>query len=302
MDEHEKEKLFDDLKRFHKSNVKRLRDESKRIRHAIINMIGYGEGKAGHLGGSCSIADIISVLYYDQMYHDPDDPSMPDRDRLILSKGHAVLAQYAALAECGYFLTKELSTVKLYGSRLQGHPDKNKTPGIEANTGSLGQGLSIGLGMALGLRLSKIPAQVYVIIGDGELAEGQIWEAAMAAAAYKVGNLIVILDDNKIQATGAAKDILDLGDINAKWEAFGWRVMDIDGHNVEHIINAISFAKIYVEGPILIHAHTIKGKGVSFAENSAAFHNAAITKEQFDQAHEDIDRVVKRAYRKKSEG
>ena len=197
------------------TTVQQLRREAAGIRHAIVDMIGYGDGKTGHLGGSCSAADIVAALYFSQLRHNPQDPQMPERDRFLLSKGHAALAQYAALAACGYFPPSELGRVKCLGSMLQGHPDKTKTPGIEANTGSLGQGLSIGLGMAMGLRMDQIPAQVFVMMGDGELAEGQIWEAAMAASAYRAGNLVGILDENGVQATAPVAKVLPLGDVGA---------------------------------------------------------------------------------------
>ncbi|MGE5613812.1 MAG: transketolase [Bacillota bacterium] len=269
-----------------------LKEKAKAIRHDIIDMVGCEKGKVGHLGGSCSIADIVAVLYFHKMKHDPANPRSEDRDRFLLSKGHAALAQYAALAECGYFSREHLKKVKEYNSILQGHPDMTKTPGIEANTGSLGQGLSIGLGMALGLKSNGSKRKVYVILGDGELAEGQVWEAAMAAANYHADNLIAIVDHNKVQATGAIKDRMDIGDVKSKWEAFGWNVIEIDGHDMESICNALYEADKSSEKPVLILANTIKGKGVLFAEGRAEFHNGPLTPEQFKQAHEDIDRML----------
>lgn len=184
-----------------------------------------------------------------------------------------------------------MKSVKDYNSILQGHPDMTRTPGIEANTGSLGQGLSIGLGMALGLRSNGSKRKVYVVLGDGELAEGQVWEAAMAAAGYHAGNLVAIVDHNKVQATGIIKDRMDIGDVKSKWEAFGWRVIEIDGHDMESICNALDEADNSSKKPVMILAHTIKGKGVPFAEGKAEFHNGLLTPEQFRQAHEDIDRM-----------
>ncbi|MGI6669895.1 MAG: transketolase [Acetivibrionales bacterium] len=266
-----------------------LKEKAKAIRHGIVDMVGCERGKAGHLGGSCSIADVVAVLYFRKMKHDPANPKAEDRDRFVLSKGHAALAQYAALAECGYFSREHFKRIKEYNSILQGHPDMTKTPGVEANTGSLGQGLSIGLGMALGLKSKGSKRKVYVVIGDGELAEGQIWEAAMAAANYQTDNLVAIIDYNKVQATGIIKDRMDIGDIKAKWEAFGWNVIEIDGHDIESICNALDEADNSSKKPVAILMHTIKGKGVLFAEGKAEFHNAPLTPEQFRQAHEDID-------------
>src|SRR5690554_3413050 len=255
------------------------------IRGNILETIGVG--KKGHVGGSMSSADLVTALYFYKMHYDANNPDDPDRDRFIFSKGHSVLAQYAALAEAGYFPKAELKKTKTLGSILQGHPEKH-TPGIEANTGSLGQGLSIGLGMALGGKLDKRSYKVYVIVGDGELAEGQIWEAVMAANNFKVDNLVAIIDSNKIQATGLIAERYDSGDIKAKFAASGWEVFEIDGHNMAEIVETLD-ATDHVKGkPSVLIAHTIKGKGVSFAENKASFHNAGLTEEQFKQAKEEI--------------
>lgn len=262
--------------------IRELEEQAKQLRRNVIECIGVGV--AGHLGGSFSSADIVSALYFYKMKHDPKDPKMPDRDRFLLSKGHVAILQYAALAEAGYFSKDELKHSKELGSMLQGHPDYLKTPGIEAGTGSLGQGLSIGLGMALGLRMDNISAKVYVLIGDGELCEGQIWEAAMAAAAYKATNLIGIVDANRLQATGPIKDRMDTGDICAKWLAFGWDVIEIDGHDMKQIVKALDKAAQATERPTVIIAHTVKGKGLSFAENVPGFHNGMLAQEQYDQA------------------
>lgn len=274
------------------SQVSYLKEKAKVLRHGIIDMIGCEKGSVGHLGGSCSIADVVAVLYFHKMKHDPANPKAKDRDRFLLSKGHAALAQYAALAECGYFPKEELARVKNYGTMLQGHPDMTRTPGVEANTGSLGQGLSFGLGMALGLKSNGSDRKVYVILGDGELAEGQVWEAAMAAANFHVDNLVAIVDNNMVQATGNIKDRMDIGDIKAKWEAFGWEVVEIDGHNIIEICGALDKADINSQKPFMILAHTIKGKGILFAEGKAAFHNAGLTPDQYRQAHADIDNMV----------
>ena len=266
-----------------------IQEKAKSFRHAIVDMIGGECGKVGHLGGSCSSADIVAALYFYKMRHDPKNPKDPKRDRFLLSKGHAALVQYAALAEAGYFDREELKRVKSLGAMLQGHPDMNKTPGIEASTGSLGQGLSIGLGMALGLRQDQSDSKVFVIMGDGEMAEGQIWEAAMAAANFRVDNLIGIVDRNLVQATGPVAERMYTGDLKAKWEAFGWYVIELDGHNMDEICDSLDKAYTIKDKPVLLLANTIKGKGVLFAEGKAEFHNGALSPEQYVQAHKDID-------------
>jgi transketolase len=251
------------------------------LRADVVKMIGVG--KAGHLGGSCSLAEIVAALYFSKMHFDPKAIHDPDRDRFIVSKGHAVLIQYAALVELGVIPREEISKVKTLEGKLQGHPDM-MTPGMEAVTGSLGQGLSIANGMALSLRLMKSPARVYVVLGDGELAEGQLWEAAMASAKFKVDNLTAILDRNHIQATGPTKEIFDIPDVEAKFRAFGWNVISANGHDVAAVMNAIDEAAAVKGMPSIIVADTVKGKGVSFAENTAAFHNGIMSQEQYDKA------------------
>jgi transketolase len=252
------------------------------IRSRVIEMVGVG--MAGHIGGSLSAAEIVAALYGYKMQHDPSAPDCPTRDRFVMSKGHAVLAQYAALAEFGYFPLAELKKVKALGAMLQGHPDLRRTPGIEANTGSLGQGLSIALGMALGLRVDASANRVYCLVGDGEIAEGQIWEAAMAAANFKLDNLVAIIDCNKIQATDTIIKRFNTNPVAAKWEAFGWKVMEVDGHDVKQICDALDQAGQVKQMPVAIVAHTIKGKGIAFAENTAAYHNAMLTEEQYKLA------------------
>lgn len=271
-----------------KEQIKAVEEKALHLRNDIVDIIGVG--KVGHLGGSCSSADVVAALYFHKMKVDPKNPKAKDRDRFLLSKGHAALVQYAALAEAGYFPKEELKKVKTLGSMLQGHPDMTKTPGVEANTGSLGQGLSIANGMALGLRLDGSKNKVYVIIGDGELAEGQIWEAAMASANFKIDNLVAIVDRNRLQATGAVKDRFNTNPIVQKWEAFGWNVIEIDGHNVEQIIDAFDRADEVKGKPTVIIAETIKGKGISFAENNAAFHNGSMTQEQYETAKSDLEK------------
>lgn len=269
------------------NKVEELRKKAIVIRENILETIGVD--KKGHVGGSMSSADIVTALYFYKMNHDSKNPDNPDRDRFIFSKGHSVLAQYAALAECGYFSKKELKNTKTFGSILQGHPEI-RTPGIEANTGSLGQGLSLGLGIALGGKLDKRDYNVYVILGDGELAEGQVWEAITAANNFKVDNLVAILDSNKVQATGPI-DRYDLGDIKGKFKASGWEVFEIDGHNMAEIVEALDATDIIKGKPSVIIANTIKGKGVSFAENKASYHNAKLTEVQYNQAKKDIANI-----------
>ena len=253
-----------------------------KIRSRVIEMIGIG--KTGHIGGSMSVAEILAALYGYKMRHDPKVPACPTRDRFVMSKGHAALAQYAALAEFGYFPIEELSKVKTLGAMLQGHPDLRLTPGIEANTGSLGQGLSIAAGMALGLRLDGYGSRIYCIVGDGEIAEGQIWEAAMAASNFKLDNLIVFVDYNKIQATDRVEKRFNSNPMACKWEAFGWKVLEIDGHDTRQICEALDNAEQIKGVPTAIVAHTVKGKGIPFAEDTAAFHNGSMTEDQYNLA------------------
>ncbi|WP_291637312.1 transketolase [Clostridium sp.] len=269
-----------------KETIKNIEEKGLQLIEDIVDIIGVG--KVGHLGGSCSCAHVVAALYFYKMNLDPENPKYEDRDRFLLSKGHAALVQYAALAEAGFFPKEELKKVKCLGAMLQGHPDITKTPGVEANTGSLGQGLSIANGMALGLRLDGKKSRVYVVIGDGEMAEGQIWEAAMAASNFKIDNLVAIVDRNRIQATGAVVDRFNTNPIVPKWEAFGWNVIVIDGHDVTQIIEALDSAEKVKGKPTVIIAETIKGKCISFAENKAAFHNGSMTTEQYATAKGDI--------------
>lgn len=263
-----------------------LTAKAQLLRRDVI--ISIGVGVAGHVGGSCSAADIMAALYFYKMKHDPKNPKRPDRDRLLLSKGHVAILQYAALAECGYFPVDDLKHTKELGFHLQGHPDVIKTPGIEAGTGSLGQGLSIGLGMALGQRLQGIPARTYVLCGDGELAEGQIWEAALAAVNFKADNLVAIVDHNKLQAMGRIEDRFNTMPLIPKWKGFGWNVIEIDGHNMEQILTALDEAETVKGVPTVIIASTVKGKGVSFAENVVSYHNGTLTEETYRQALDEL--------------
>ena len=244
----------------------------------IIRMLTHAG--SGHPGGSLSVIDLVTTLMFDRMRHDPKRPDWPDRDRLILSKGHAVPALYAAMARAGYFPEERLITLRKLGSPLQGHPDRVALPGIEAATGSLGQGLSIATGMALGLRSAGSPARVYCIMGDGEIQEGQVWEAAMAAPqlgqpAHPLDNLVAILDYNRIQLDDFVAKIRDLEPLVAKWKAFGWPVIEIDGHDTAQIKKALDEAEATRGVPTFIVAHTVKGKGVPFMENNVEWHGKA---------------------------
>ena len=269
------------------SEICRLQAKAVQVRANILDMIP--PGKVGHLGGSMSIADVVAALYFHHM-RAFDDPKNPQRDRLIFSKGHAVLAQYACLAELGYFSRDEFAHVKTLNGLLQGHPDMG-TPGIEAVTGSLGQGLSVSLGMALALRLDNNPARVYCVLGDGEMAEGQIWEAAMAASAYGADNLCAILDYNGIQATDTTDKVFPIPHVKEKWRAFGWATLEIDGHDMEAILKALDQARETQGQPTMIIAHTVKGKGIDFAENKAQFHNAAMDAAQYRAAWACVERM-----------
>ena len=266
--------------------ARELRAIAHKLRCNVLEMIGVG--KAGHWGGSVSLAETLAVLYFHSMRVDRANPKNPERDRLLLSKGHAALIQYAALCELGFFPRSELQRVKTLDGLLQGHPDLS-VPGIEAVTGSLGQGLSLGVGMALALRLDKKANRVFVVMGDGEQSEGQLWEAAMAASNFKVDNLTAFIDWNKIQATGRTEDIFNIPQLDQKWRAFGWEVISTDGHDVDKIIAAINQAKTVKGKPTLVILDTVKGKCLSFAENTAAYHNGSFDKEKYAQAMAELD-------------
>jgi transketolase len=266
--------------------IEQLESIAKSIRREIVQMIGFG--KTGHFGGACSLSEIVTVLYFHKMKHDPKFPKMVDRDRFLLSKAHSAPVQYAALAEAGYFPKEVLGTLKKIGSVLQGHPDMLKVPGIEANTGSLGQGLSIAAGIAAAGKIDKLDYKTYCVIGDGEMAEGQIWEAAMAASFYKLDNLIAILDRNGLQATGCIAERFNTSPVFQKWESFGWHVIECNGHDIKELIEVFYKADQVKGKPVMVIASTIKGKGISFAENNVAFHNGAMTREQFELALKEL--------------
>jgi len=256
----------------------RLEAIARECRVQILRMLTHAG--SGHPGGSLSVIDILTTLYFGRLRHDPKRPDWPERDRVVLSKGHAVPALYTVLAKAGYFPEKQLITLRKLGSPLQGHPDRTALPGIEAATGSLGQGLSISLGLALGLKLSGSAARVYCVLGDGEIQEGQVWEAAMSAPklgqpGHPLDNLVVILDYNKIQLDNFVTKILDLEPVLAKWQSFGWPVLEIDGHDVTQIGKALDQAEATRGVPTFVVAHTVKGKGVSFMENDPEWHGKA---------------------------
>ena len=257
------------------------------MRINILKMVT--EAKSGHPGGSLSAADIMTVLYFGVMNIDPSNLMWPDRDRLVLCKGHAAPVLYAALAQRGFFPMEELMTLRKVNSNLQGHPDMRKTPGVEASTGSLGQGLSIACGMAMAGKLDFKNYRVYAIIGDGELAEGQVWEAAMAASHYKLDNLTAILDYNGLQIDGCVRDIMCSAPVREKWEAFGWEVREIDGHNFEEIESGLAWADAVKGKPAMLIAHTVKGKGVSFMENEVDWHGKAPNQEQLEKALAELE-------------
>ncbi len=264
-----------------------LEQKAKDIRVDIIEML-CASG-SGHPGGSLSMADVFSYLYFSGILNiDPKDPAKRDRDRVVLSKGHACPVLYAALAEKGYFDKSELITLRKYGSMLQGHPDMNKTPGVDMTTGSLGQGLSCAVGMALGAKLDGSDIKVFAVLGDGECDEGQIWEAAMTARHYKLDNLIAILDLNGLQIDGFTKDIMDTAPMAEKWKSFGWKTLEIDGHDLESIEEAIKNGISVKGSPVCIIASTIKGKGVTFMENACEWHGNAPSKEEKEKAVCDI--------------
>ena len=269
-------------------SVKELEKMAVIIRCDIIDMICTAA--AGHPGGSLSAADVVTALYFRIMRIDPENPGWPERDRFILSKGHACPVWYAALAERGYFDKSHLKTLRQMGSILQGHPDMRKTPGIDMTAGSLGHGLSAGLGMALSGKLQQKDYHVFVIIGDGESQEGSIWEASMAAPNFKLDNLTAILDYNHLQNDYSVDDIMPIHPAVDKWQAFGWHVLDIDGHDMAQVVAALEEAKSHKGKPTMIIANTVKGKGVSYMENVCEWHGRAPCQEEADQALEELRR------------
>ncbi len=263
-----------------------LEQIAHRTRKHVVRMV-Y-EAQSGHIGGSLSATEALTVLYFHTMHYDPARPKWPDRDRFVLSKGHAAPALYAIMAQAGFFDESELCTLRQVGSRLQGHPVRGTLPGIEASTGSLGQGLSIANGMALGARVDGDDYRVYAIIGDGESDCGQIWEAAMAAAHFELDNLVVTLDRNEQQIDGETEDVMRLEPLADKWRAFGWEVFEIDGHDILSLIETYDRAIAVRKKPSLIISHTTKGKGVSFMEHNLKFHGAPPSGEEYECAMDEL--------------
>lgn len=269
---------------------KGLNEIANVIRKDIVSMIC--KSKSGHPGGSLSAVEILTALYFDQMNIDPTNPKMEDRDRFVLSKGHAAPALYATLSERGYFDKEELNHLRQIGSMLQGHPDMKKIPGVEMSTGSLGQGFSVACGMAMAAKLDNAPWNVYALLGDGEVQEGIIWEAAMSAAHYKLDNMIAFLDYNGLQIDGDVESVMNINPIEDKFKTFGWNVITIDGHDFDQIFAALDMARDTVDKPTMIIAKTVKGKGVSFMENQASWHGSAPNEEQVNQALSELGGAI----------
>lgn len=268
-------------------NIEDLKMKAKEIRKDIIEEV-YN-AKSGHPGGSLSIADIMAVLYFYELKIDEKNPRWENRDRLVLSKGHCSPALYAALAERGYFEKEDLKSFRKIDSNLQGHPDLNKVPGVDMTSGSLGQGLSVANGMAISAKMDNKDYRVYAILGDGEIEEGQVWEAAMTANKYKLDNLCVIVDNNNLQIDGTIEEVMSSYPIDEKFKSFGFNVINIDGNNIEEIINAFESAKRTKDKPTCIIAKTVKGKGVSFMENKAGWHGKAPNEEEYIQAMKELN-------------
>lgn len=269
------------------TKVEALKKIANDIRKGVIESV-YN-GKSGHPGGSLSCADILTVLYFNQMNLDPKEPLAEGRDRFVLSKGHCSPALYSALAEKGFFDRKLLNDFRNINSNLQGHPDMNKIPGVDMTTGSLGQGLSVSVGMALASKMESMGCRVYCLMGDGELEEGQVWEAAMAASKNKLDNLCVIVDNNNLQIDGSIKEVAGLTNIDSKFESFGFNVINVNGHDIEELIISFEKAKEVKGMPTAIIAKTIKGKGVSFMENQVGWHGKAPNKEEYEKAIQELN-------------
>jgi transketolase len=269
------------------TDIQELENVSKKVRIHILHMLT--QSGSGHTGGSLSAADIAVAIYFSKMKFNPADPAWKDRDRFILSKGHAAPLLYAIMAEAGYFPLETLDQLRKSESPLQGHPCCKKLPGVEVSTGSLGQGLSVANGMALGLRLDNNPARVYCIMGDGEIQEGQVWEAAMTAAHYKIDNICAVVDNNELQIDGPVEEVMGIQPVHDKWEAFGWHAISIDGHDMKEILTALEEAEQIKGKPTVIIANTTKGKGVSFFEDKVEYHGVAPSLEEFDMAVKEIN-------------
>ena len=273
------------------SRIKELTIVAAKARKSALT--GVYNAASGHPGGSLSIADVLTYLYFEQMNVDPKNPKNPDRDRFVLSKGHCAPALYGVLAERGFFSPDEIASLRKYGSFLQGHPDMKGVPGVDMSTGSLGQGVSAANGMALSAKLSGQDYRVYTATGDGELEEGQVWEAAMFAAHYKLDNLTLFVDNNGLQIDGDITKVMNPMPIKEKYDAFGWHTIEIDGHDYNQIENAVNEAKNTKGKPTAIICKTIKGKGVSFMEGEASWHGSAPNEEQYNQAIKELDDFIK---------
>ncbi|MCX6663603.1 MAG: transketolase [Euryarchaeota archaeon] len=279
------------MKQHNEEFVRKLDLTSVKIRKHIIEML-Y-RAKSGHPGGSLSAVEAIVALYFHHMNHNPKNPKDPNRDRFVLSKGHAAPTLYAALAECGYFDVKELLLLRQINCMLQGHPVCTHIPGVEASTGSLGHGLSFANGIALAGKLDKKDYRVYVMVGDGETNEGQIWEAAASASHYKLDNLTALIDRNFLQIDGNTEDVLRLESVRDRWSSFGWYVLEVDGHDIEEIIDALLTASEQKNQPTMIILNTVKGKGISFMENNIDFHGVPPNEMEYKLAMKELDTVQK---------
>ena len=271
-------------------DIGELTKKTVEIRKGIIEAVYHAQ--SGHPGGSLSVADILAVLYFHEMNIRPEEPKWEDRDRLVLSKGHCSPALYSCLANRGYFPIEDLKTVRKINSYLQGHPDKNKVPGVDMTTGSLGQGLSSANGMAIAGKMDKKDYRVYCILGDGEIEEGQIWEAAMTSSKYKLDNLCVIVDNNNLQIDGTIEEVMSPYPIDEKFRSFGFEIIKIDGHDIEEIIKAFEVAKNIKDKPTCIIAKTIKGKGISYMENQVGWHGKAPNEEQYKEAITELEKGI----------
>ncbi|MCD6470418.1 transketolase [Candidatus Bathyarchaeota archaeon] len=281
------------MKSFHSEKlVKELSKIAWILRKDVIDMIH--RAGSGHPGGSLSAAEIVTALIFHHLNIDPNNPQMPERDRFLLSKGHAAPLLYAALARRGFFPLEELKTFRQLDSRLQGHPDRLKTPGVEMTSGILGHGVAVGVGLALAARIDNAKWRVYVLVGDGEIQAGVIWEGAMMASKYRLGNLTVIVDFNKVQLDGPVNEIMPIQPLTEKWKAFGWHVTEIDGHNMREILDTLDEMDNIQDQPKVIIAHTIKGKGVSFMEGKAYWHGRAPNDEQYLQAMKELSQAIKK--------
>ncbi len=268
------------------TDPKQLQEIARQIRLDIVEML-YQAG-SGHVGGSLSATDVLVSLFFGHMHLDPDNACYPDRDFFVLSKGHAAPLLYAILARLGFFPREELFTLRQFGSNLQGHPDSKCTPGVEVPTGSLGQGLSVANGIALAMKMNRSRQRVYALLGDGEIQEGQIWEAAMTSAHYSLDNLTAILDRNRLQIDGRTKEVMSVEPLAAKWEAFGWHTVQVDGHSIPDILDALKTCGAVEGPPSIIIAHTTKGKGVSIFEDQVKFHGVTPTTEEYHQAMKEL--------------